>query len=133
MLQRQLTAFVVDDEDIIASTLQLILSNQGFYARSFVDPEHALSAVADSAAPDLLLTDVMMPGINGIDLAVQVKQFCPSCKILLFSGQSATLNLLDAAREKGHDFEILAKPVHPRDLLTKIEELFEPSAITAAV
>lgn len=128
MLQRQLTAFVVDDEDVIASTIQLILSSRGFYARSFVDPLAALKAASESSSPDLLLTDVMMPGLNGIELAKLVKTRCPNCKILLFSGQSATVDLLDAAGEQGHYFEILAKPVHPQNLLARIEELFEASA-----
>lgn len=132
MLQRQLTAFVVDDEDIIASTLRLILSHQGFYARSFIDPEEALNAAASgSVSPDLLLSDVMMPRLNGIDLAIEIKQRCPNCRVLLFSGQSATVDLLEAAGEQGHSFEILTKPVHPQALLAKIEELFDPSAAAA--
>jgi hypothetical protein len=44
----------------------------------------------------------------------------PSCKILLFSGQAATADLLEKARMEGHEFEILAKPVHPTDLLAKL-------------
>jgi hypothetical protein len=44
----------------------------------------------------------------------------PSCKILLFSGQAATADLLDRARVQGHEFEILAKPVHPQDLLARL-------------
>jgi CheY-like chemotaxis protein len=128
MLHKLLTAFVVDDEDIIASTRRLILSNQGFYARSFIDPLEALKAAAQSVSPDLLLTDVMMPGINGIELAKQVKARCPKCKILLFSGQSETVDLLEDAGAQGDYFEILSKPVHPRDLLAKIEKLFESSS-----
>jgi len=45
----------------------------------------------------------------------------PKCKILLFSGQAATAALLDDARRRGHEFEVLAKPVHPTDLLAKIK------------
>ena len=60
-------AFVVDDEDVIASTLELILLSEGFEARSFVDPHDALVA-SQTSTPDLLLTDVLMPGINGIEL-----------------------------------------------------------------
>jgi hypothetical protein len=44
----------------------------------------------------------------------------PKCKILLFSGQAATADLLDRARSQGHEFEILAKPVHPQDLLARL-------------
>ena len=115
-------AFVVDDEPVIASTLELILKSQGFDARSFVDPLDALNA-AQSASPDLLLTDVVMPKMNGIELAIQIKQHCPDCKVLLSSGQVATNDLLVTAGLQGHHFEIMPKPVHPKELLKAIEKL----------
>jgi DNA-binding response OmpR family regulator len=120
---RNRVVFVVDDERLIASTLQLILKRRGFDARSFVDPVTALQA-AQLTAPDLLLSDVMMPGMNGIELAIQVTRGCADCKVLLFSGQTATNDLLMDARSRGHHFEILAKPVHPSELLAKIDEMF---------
>jgi CheY-like chemotaxis protein len=81
--------------------------------------------VAHSVAPDLLLTDVIMPQVNGIELAIQIRQLCPDCKVLLYSGQIVTNDLLVAASLDGHNFEILPKPVHPKDLLETIENLFE--------
>ncbi len=66
-----------------------------------------------------------MPLISGIELASQVQGHCPNCKILLFSGQSSTVNLLEAARANGRDFEVLQKPVHPTDLLKKIQVQLE--------
>ncbi len=61
-----------------------------------------------------------MPGMSGIDLAIQIKEQYPNCKVLLFSGLASTAGLLDEARRQGHDFEILAKPIHPSDLLAKM-------------
>jgi len=61
-----------------------------------------------------------MPEMSGIELALQIRESCPDCKVLLFSGQAATANLLEKARADGHDFELLSKPVHPSDLLAKI-------------
>ena len=116
--------YVVDDEKIIALTLALILRQSGFVTISFTDPLEALER-ARSDAPDLLITDVVMPQLSGIDLAVQIRQICPQCKILLFSGQAATANLLEAASEKGHDFNVLTKPIHPKDLLQHIHTLAE--------
>ena len=115
-------AFVVDDEDVIASTLELILLSRGFAVRSFVDPSDAAEA-AQLTKPDFLLTDVMMPKLNGIELALKMRQINPDCCVLLFSGQAGTSDLLARASEQGHRFEILAKPVHPLDLLSKIAEL----------
>jgi CheY-like chemotaxis protein len=64
----------------------------------------------------------MMPEMNGIETAIHIRGFLPSCKILLFSGQAATADLLENARAQGHEFEILAKPVHPQDLLAKLRQ-----------
>ena len=116
--------FVVDDEITISETLALILSRNGFTVSSFTDPLKALDGVP-SKSPDVLLTDVVMPRLSGIELAIQIREKCPACKILLFSGQAETLDLLGAARQQGHDFSLLTKPVHPLDLLRRINDLIE--------
>jgi CheY-like chemotaxis protein len=118
------TVYVVDDETVIATTLALILRQCGFRALSFTDPLEALNrALFDE--PDLLITDVVMPNLSGVELAIRIKEICPNCKILLFSGQAATADLLRNARERGHDFNVLSKPVHPKDLLQGIRKLSE--------
>ena len=111
--------FVVDDEEIIAKTLALILSGSGFYTRSFTDPSLVLEE-ARTMEPDLLISDVSMPGMSGIDLAIEMKRVYPKCKTLLFSGHASTADLLEKARKEGHDFVLLQKPVHPADLLREI-------------
>lgn len=112
--------FVVDDEPTIASTLALILNSSGFSATAFTDPLEALRS-AEVQCPDFLISDVMMPQLNGIDLGVQFKAIYPSCRILLFSGQAATADFMKSARMKGHNFNLLTKPVHPKDLLAAIQ------------
>jgi CheY-like chemotaxis protein len=114
--------FVVDDEKVIASTLAAILESSGFTAKAFVDPMEALRA-AETRCPDIMLTDVVMPQLNGIDLGIQFKAMYPECRILLFSGQAVTGDLLNEAKREGHHFDILAKPVHPNELLTAIRAL----------
>jgi CheY-like chemotaxis protein len=114
--------FVVDDEPVIASSLAAILRMNGFYARFFTCPLEALAA-ARSESPDLVISDVAMPGISGIDLAIQMRAQYPNCMILLFSGQVATLDLLEDARAQGYDFRLLQKPVHPSEFLSAIGQL----------
>jgi DNA-binding NtrC family response regulator len=111
--------FVVDDEVVIAKTLATILSNAGFEAVAFDRPVDAISACADQT-PHLLITDVAMPGMTGIELAIHFRKTQPECKVLLFSGQASTADLLERARAQGYDFDLLAKPVHPADLLAKL-------------
>jgi DNA-binding NtrC family response regulator len=114
--------FVVDDEVVISKSLAMILEGHGYVARFFTDPIEALKHV-EIDPPDLLISDAVMPRLSGVDLAIQVKAHVSDCKILLFSGQATTAHLLDRAAEQGHDFTLLAKPVHPFDLLREIERL----------
>jgi len=122
--------FVVDDESIIASSLQLILMSQGFDAHSFADPLAALNA-ARSKSPDLLITDVMMPQMTGIELAVQIRQDCPNCKVMLFSGQVSIINLLAQAQADGHDFVLVDKPIHPAVLIERICKVLQDTGRVA--
>ena len=111
---------VVDDEQVIADTLAKILDINGYDASAVYS---GLSAVesARTLQPDLIISDVIMQDMDGIEAAIKIRAFLPSCKILLFSGQAATADLLENARSQGHDFEILAKPVHPSELLAKLK------------
>ncbi|HET8667769.1 MAG TPA: response regulator [Terriglobales bacterium] len=110
---------VVDDERVIADTLAMILNQHGYDASAVYSGTDAV-ATARSITPDLIISDVIMQDMNGIEAAIRIRSFLPSCKILLFSGQAATADLLEDARKQGHEFEILAKPVHPQDLLAKL-------------
>jgi len=110
---------VVDDERVIADTLAIILNQNGFNASAVYSGTGAIEK-ARAERPELIISDVIMEDMNGIDAAINIRQFLPNCKILLFSGQAATADLLENARARGHQFEILAKPVHPQDLLAKL-------------
>jgi CheY-like chemotaxis protein len=111
---------VVDDERVIADTLAMILNQSGFDARAVYSGEKAVE-MASTFTPDMLITDVIMADLNGIDAAIMIRSILPKIKILLFSGQAATADLLEKARAKGYEFEILAKPVHPQDLLSRLQ------------
>jgi CheY-like chemotaxis protein len=103
--------FVVDDQEIISLTAAAILRRAGFEVTAFTDPLECLAA-AFSGQPDLLVSDVLMPGLSGIDLAVQVQQVCPNCRILLVSGIVDTNDPMLAEAQK-HHFDLLGKPLQP--------------------
>jgi CheY-like chemotaxis protein len=115
----KLRVLVADDEQVIANTLAIILNQAGFEARAVFSGEKALEEL-DSFQPDMLISDVIMTGMTGIEVAIETRKKLPNCKVLLFSGQAATADLLERARAQGHEFDILAKPVHPTDLLAKL-------------
>jgi DNA-binding response OmpR family regulator len=62
------------------------------------------------------------PGIDGTQLAIELTAELPECKVILFSGHAATRDLLTEARNLGHDFTLLTKPLHPADLLARITD-----------
>ena len=124
--------FVVDDEHVIASSLAAILKLHGYSATFFTSPREALAA-ARSIAPDLLISEVAMPSISGLDLAIQMRAQYPTCKILLFSGQPATFDLLEDARGKGHDFDLLLKPILPTELLFEVGKVVNGTPSIRAV
>lgn len=110
---------VVDDERSIADSLATILRQSGYSADAFYNADRALSE-CENITPDLVISDVVMPGMDGVEMAIHIKQRYPNCKILLFSGMAATADLLEQARSQGYEFEVLQKPVHPADLLSRL-------------
>lgn len=110
---------VVDDERSVADTLTIIFRKAGYDAVAAYDGEEALEACA-AQAPDLMLSDVMMPGMNGVELATLVREQCPDCRVLLFSGLGSSFDLVAEAVRQGFNFEILQKPTPPAELLQTI-------------
>ena len=113
---------VVDDEQLIANTLALILNRSGFEARAAYSAEDAVEK-AREISPDVLISDVIMDGMTGVEAAIRIAEMVPHCRILLFSGQAATAALLENAEAHGHHFELLVKPVHPRLLIQRLSEM----------
>jgi CheY-like chemotaxis protein len=123
---------VVDDERIIADTLVVILKQVGLAAFAAYSGESALE-MALLVPPNLLLSDVAMPGMNGVELAIAVKKAIPDCEVLLFSGQASAIDLLEGAKKRGLECALLAKPVHPKDLLARLEHLTTGVAVHPSV
>jgi DNA-binding NtrC family response regulator len=107
---------IVDDARGVVESLAAIFSQRGYLTKSARSAEDALRLIVQWA-PDFAVLDVMLPGMDGINLAIALKEICPNCKVLLFSGCAETEDLLVQANSNGHYFEILAKPVNPRFLL----------------
>jgi CheY-like chemotaxis protein len=113
---------VVDDERLIADTMAEILEGAGFQAATAYDGWNALQ-VAGILQPDYLLADVLMPGMNGVDLAVAIRKMYPTARILLFSGQAGITEILRAAQDQGLEFELIPKRIHPLSLIARLKEL----------
>ncbi len=112
---------IVDDERLIADTLARILNLNGFAATAVYSGEAALNTL-DAVCPEIVLTDVRMPGRSGIETGILIRQRCPETRIVLFSGQAGMGSVLQEAQRGGHDFELWPKPLHPRELVRRLRE-----------
>jgi CheY-like chemotaxis protein len=114
------TILVVDDQQMIADTTAEILNRFGFRAVRAYDGQSALQ-IAAKLKPDYLLTDVLMPLMNGVELAIAITKLLPTTKILLFSGQVGISDILREGEEKGYVFDLVAKPIHPEKLMEHLK------------
>lgn len=112
---------VVDDHTLIADTLAEILSESGFDAVAAHDGWSALD-IARRFRPDWLVSDVVMPRMNGVELAIAIRQEHPNTAVLLFSGQVGISDILEQGQQRGYEFQLLAKPVHPRQLIERLRK-----------
>jgi DNA-binding response OmpR family regulator len=110
---------VVDDERLIADTMTEILRRSGFNAICAYDGVSALE-LALEVSPDYVLTDVVMPHMNGVQLAIEIRKALPATEILLLSGQAGITEIVEGGRQEGYRFELIAKPIHPEKLLQRL-------------
>jgi len=111
---------VVDDERRIADSLTEILEMAGFYVMAAYDGCEAVET-AVKFRPDYVLTDVLMPKMNGVELAIAISKMFPATRILLFSGQTGIAEILQDAQKRGFEFELIAKPIHPLQLIEHLK------------
>jgi CheY-like chemotaxis protein len=118
---RKPTILVVDDQKMIANTTMMVLNQSGFRAECAYSGQSAME-MALNLKPDYLLTDIVMPGMNGVDLAICVRNQLPATVIILISGQAGITDLLRQAKDGGYKFNLLAKPIHPEKLLEYLKK-----------
>ena len=121
------TVLVVEDEAAVRSLVQAVLERRGYAVLAASDGAAALDLVDKHAGViHLLLTDVVMPGMNGRDLAMRVKARRPAIKVVFMSGYTADVPA-DFGMEGGPAF--LGKPFSERTLTVKLREVLDaPSA-----
>lgn len=127
-----LRVLIADDEHVIADSLALILSQFGYETTAVYSGEKAIEAAA-IWTPDVVISDVAMGGMSGIDAGIQIRQMLPDCRVLLFSGQASTADLIQRATGQGHYFEIVSKPVHPRALLAYLSGSVQGSSASDGI
>jgi len=110
---------VVDDERLITDTICAILNENGFKAFGAYSGPEALEA-AHEMRPEIVLSDVLMPRMSGVDLGIQLRNLYPEMKVVLLSGQAATSGMIQRAEADGHRFALIPKPIHPDELIARL-------------
>lgn len=125
---RSVRVLIVDDEHAVADTLALILNRSGHESVAVYSAAEAVT-VAKNFKPQALLSDVMMPGMNGFELAHYFAENFTDCKLLLMTGHAGTADLAEAFVAERFLPNVLAKPVLPQTILAFVAGCAEnPSA-----
>jgi CheY-like chemotaxis protein len=129
MSERQTKILVVEDEAVVLHTLKLILKQHGYEVRGARDGSEALAAV--EFQPDILLCDINLPDMDGIQIALALKYQLSHLGVVLLSGEITSAELLQKAEDQGYHFEVLAKPADPQVLLQVLAQVGggDPSGI----
>jgi two-component system cell cycle response regulator CpdR len=115
---------LAEDEDAMRTYLARALENAGYEVVA-VDRGTAALPWLETEAFDLLLTDIVMPEMDGIELAQRCAELCPETKVMFITGFAAVS--LRASRE-APQAKILSKPFHLRDLVLEVQRIFGQSA-----
>jgi CheY-like chemotaxis protein len=108
----KLRTLVIDDDIAVADTLAMVLVTGGFETTTVYSGEAGVE-LARSREFEFLVAGVVMPHMNGIEAAIQIREVLPKCEVLLVSGDNEAGALLEEAVTRGYKFELLAMPVHP--------------------
>ncbi len=114
-----ISVLLVDDEEDLSLVLAERLEMKGFIARGVVSSEEALDLI-EKEEFDVMIIDIKMPGIGGLDLMQRVKQKRPETQIILFTGHGTDKEGETAIDDGAYDY--LIKPIKIEDLIAKIEK-----------
>lgn len=112
---------VVDDEPLKRITLQIELSDQGYEVYEAADAQ-AAQRILDTRPIDVVVSDVRMPGMNGLDLLTYVKQVRPAVEVILMTAYATVDTAVLAIKRGAYDY--ITKPFTTQDLLVKLDQLF---------
>jgi CheY-like chemotaxis protein len=113
-LPAKLRIAVIDDEHIVADTLVEILNLHGYEAKAHYSGESVLADL-EQFHPHVVLSDVRMERIDGIETAIRIRAVQPGCRIILFTASPVRRRIYERIRDLG--FEFLERPLHPSEVL----------------
>lgn len=112
---------LVDDEAILLKAVEFKLKKEGMDVVTANNGEMAIEKLTGGESFDLVISDVMMPGLSGIELLRQVKESQPNTKVLLLTGLKNEDTVVDAFDLGADDF--MTKPFNPKELVLRVRKL----------
>jgi two-component system cell cycle sensor histidine kinase/response regulator CckA len=129
--RRTATILIVDDEESVLALVRTMLWRAGFTVLEASGGEEGLRVAAEHAGPiHLLLTDVLMPGMNGYDLAEKLTAARPETKLLIMSGYRDKV-LVESTGRQALDAPFIRKPFTQYSLIAKIDEALAGQSVSA--
>lgn len=119
MPSQKFRVLVVDDEHLIADTLALIVSHSGHEALAVYSGREAIET-AVGFNPQILISDVLMPGLDGIELAKHFVTHHQHCRVLLISGRAERTRVTHSLASQENSVQFLPKPILPQTVLAFI-------------
>lgn len=116
---------LVDDEIEFVTTLAERLTLRGFEVLVATDGDEALQLSSAAPPPDLVVLDVMMPGLGGLEVLQQIKRHAPGMPVILLTGHGSTTDGMEGMRRGAFDY--LMKPINIDELIKKMVEALKIS------
>ena len=116
---------IVDDEKEFALTLAERLSIRGFETSAVFCTEDALALIHAKKIPDVVLLDLKMPRMDGMETLVEIKKYDPAIQVIILTGHGAGVPLAGIDRGKHGAFDCVMKPADINDLSAKIKQAME--------
>ncbi|MBS1804441.1 MAG: response regulator [Acidobacteria bacterium] len=105
--------------DTVMEPMIMILNREGFEGYLVPTAEEMLEKALE-IKPDVVVSEILLYPMNGVDGAIRLQKILPSAKFLMFSGGAPAADVLNKAREQGHEFEVVGLPFHPQDLMNRL-------------
>jgi DNA-binding NtrC family response regulator len=121
---------IVDDDKELRSTLSEILTDAGYHADEAASGREALN-ITSSTDIDMMILDMMMPGINGMEVLSDVKKIRPSIKVIMMTAFATVNNAVEAVKKGASDY--LSKPFKIEDVLAVIGRVTEEVRFEAGI
>jgi CheY-like chemotaxis protein len=126
-VKEKIRVLLVDDEELFVNNMSRILRLRGFDVSTATDGYKAVDSIKYGGGYDVVVLDIKMPGMDGVDALREIKKWAPDTEVIMLTGHASVSSGARAIRRGAYDF--LMKPCDIEDLVEKIREAYEAESI----